>query len=83
MEKLCTWKKLDGVDSSGNMYLGTDRCLSSEKDIWFELGKSMRKKHRSVLQYHVRKIHNDIVKTFRVGILQYSKRVREMNDPEN
>ena len=43
----------------------------------------MWKKHRSVLQDHVKYIQNDIVKTFRSGILQYTKRVHEMHDLKN
>ena len=40
----------------------------------------MWKKHRSVIQDHVKYIHNDIVKPFRFGILQYSERVHEMHN---
>ena len=37
-------------------------------------------KHRSVYQYHLKYIRNDIVKPFRVRILCYADRVREMHD---
>ena len=82
MEKFWTWEKLYGVDAGGDVYLGVDRCLDFEKDIWSELGNSMWKKHWSVLQYHVKQNHNDIVKPFRVGILHQSERIREMHDLE-
>ena len=64
----------------GGVYLGADRCLEFKIEMWIELGKSMWKKHWSVFQDHFKYIHNDIVKTFRVGILQYAKCVREMHD---
>ena len=69
MDKLWTCTKLDGVDASGYVYLGADMCLNFKKDIWLYLRKSMWKKHQSVFQDHVKYIHNDIVKPFRVGIL--------------
>ena len=40
----------------------------------------MWRKHRSIFQYHVKYIHNDILKTFRFVILQYSECIREMHD---
>ena len=42
----------------------------------------MWKKHQSVFQDHIKYIHSDILKTFRVGIIQYAERVREMHDLE-
>ena len=80
MQKFWTWSNLYGVNTSGYLYLGVYRCLNFNKYIWFEVGKSMRKKHQSVFQNRVKYIHNDIVKPFIVGIRQYAKRVREMQD---
>ena len=82
MEKLWTCMQLDGVDGSGYIYLGAYRCLNFQKEFWLDLGKIMWKKHRSVFQDHVKYIHSDIVKPFRVVILQYTERVREMHDLE-
>ena len=76
MEQVWTWTKQYGTDANRNYYLGMDKCINFDKDIWFKLGKSMRKKHWSVFQDHVKYIHNDIVKPFRVGILQYAQHVR-------
>ena len=73
----------DGIDGSGYMYFGSNRCINFDKDIWFELGKSIRKRHRRVFQDHIKNIHNDIVKPFMVIILKYDKRIREMNDLVN
>ena len=69
-----------GIDVDGNYYLGADKCINFEKDTWFKLGKSMWKKHQSFFQDHIKYIHNNIVKPFRVVILQYDERVREMHD---
>ena len=32
-----------------------------------------------MFQYHANHIHNEVVKTFRVGILKYAERIREMH----
>ena len=40
----------------------------------------MWRKHPSVFQDHVKYVYNDIVKPFRVEILKYNRRVREMHD---
>ena len=37
----------------------------------------------SVFQDHVKYIQNEILKSFRVVILQYAERVREMHEPAN
>ena len=62
------------------MYLGRNWYSNFEKEIWFELSKSMWSKHRINYQDHINYIHNEIVKPFRVGNLQYSKQVRDMHD---
>ena len=35
MEQFWTWTKLDGVDVSGGVYLGAERCLDFKNCIWF------------------------------------------------
>ena len=60
MDQVWTWVKLYGVDMDRDVYLGTYRCLDFKKYIWFELGKSMWKKHWRVFQDHVKYILNDI-----------------------
>ena len=40
----------------------------------------MWSKHRITFQDHIKYIHNDILKPFKVVILQYAERVREMRD---
>ena len=79
MERLWIWKNLDGVNASEDVYLGADMWINLKKEIWLELGKSTCKKYQSIFQDHVKYIHNDIVKPFRVGILQYPERICEMH----
>ena len=43
----------------------------------------MWRKHRSTSQDHVKYIHNEIVKPFGLGIIQYYERVRDMRDLAN
>ena len=40
----------------------------------------MWNRHQSIYQGHVKYIHNDIVKPFRVVILQYAERVYEIHN---
>ena len=48
IEYLCTWDNSDGIEKYGDAYLPLDKCVNFEKDIWFELGKPMWRKHHSV-----------------------------------
>ena len=43
----------------------------------------MWSKHRSAYQDHMKHVRNDIVKPFKVKILRYAERIREMHDLEN
>ena len=79
MEQFWAWAEVDYIYGSGDMFLGTYRWNYFEKEVWFELGKSMWRKYISTLQYHVKYIHNDIMKPLRVGILQNAERVRKMH----
>ena len=62
--------------------MGLDKCVEFERELCFELGKCMWRKHHSVFQYHLKYICDDIVKLFRVGILCYAECVQEMHDLE-
>ena len=64
MERFWTSAKEDGLDDDGDAYLGIYKFINFEDELWFELAKCMWRKHRSVLQDHVKYIHNDIVKPF-------------------
>ena len=64
----------------GREYIAMDECVDFERELWFELGKSMWRNHWSVYQDHMKYVCNDIVKPFKVKILRYSERVREMHD---
>ena len=43
MKKFWTWTELYGLDIDRDSYSGAKRCIDSDKEIWFDLGKSMRK----------------------------------------
>ena len=60
-----------------------EKCVDFKKDIWFELGKCMWRKHHSIFQDHLKYICNDIVKSFRVGIIWYADRVQYMYNLAN
>ena len=53
------------------MFLVSDSYRDSDKEICFDLEKSMWRKYRSNFQDHIDYIFNDIVIPFRFGILQY------------
>ena len=40
MEKFWTWFKVYDIDTGRDAYLGVDKCIDFEKDIWFDLGRS-------------------------------------------
>ena len=75
-----TWAKSDGLAYYRDAYLVLEKCVEFEKDVWFGLGEAMWRNHWSVFQDHLKFIRNDIVKPFRVGTLQSTKRVQEMHN---
>ena len=78
-ERFWTWDNADGLDNNGDAYLGLYKCTDFNKELWFELGKCMWRKHCSIFQDHLRYICNDIVKPSRVGVIRYFERVQDMN----
>ena len=79
-EDFWTWAKMDTTGYDGHYYLVGDKCVDLERGLWLELGKYIRRKHRSIYQDHMKYVRNDIVKPFKVKIIRYAERVREMND---
>ena len=57
-----------------------DRSEIFDQELWYDLGKSMWRKQRITLHYHVKYIQNDIQVPLRVIILQYSDRPPGMYD---
>ena len=81
-DDFCTWAKTYNTGYDVHAYLAMDKCIKFEREIWFEVGKYMWRKHWSVYQDHLKYICNDILKPFRVKIIRYIDRVREMHDLE-
>ena len=79
-ENFWTWANTDTIGYYGHDYLARDKWFDFERELWFESGKCMWRKHRSVYQDHMNYICNDIAKAFKVKILRYSKRGRNMHD---
>ena len=79
-DDFCTWAKTYNTGYDVHAYLAMDKCIKFEREIWFEVGKYMWRKHWSVYQDHIKYIHNDIVKPFRVKILHYAKHIIDMHD---
>ena len=79
-EDFWNWAKTDTIGYDGKPYLAIDKCVNFDKNLWFELGKCMWWKHRSVYQYHMKYALNDIVKPFKVKTLRYAERVCDMHD---
>ena len=63
---------MDTIGYDGHPYLAIDECVEFESELWFELGKCMWRKHRSVYQDHMKYVHNDIVKPLKFKILRYA-----------
>ena len=79
-EYFWTGAKTDTTGYEGHPYLAIYNLVDFERKLWFELGKCMWRKHRSVYQYHMNYVRNNIVKPFKLKILRYAKCVREMHD---
>ena len=80
VEDFWTWEKTETTGYDGHDYPVRDKCIDFERELWFELGKCMWRKHCSVYQDHMQCVRNDIVKPFKFKTLRYAKRVREMHD---
>ena len=72
--------KTDTTGYDGHDYLARYKCVDFKKELWFELGNCMCRKHQSVYQDHMKYVFNDILKPFNVKILCYFERVYEMHD---
>ena len=83
VEQFWSWANVDAIDGSEEPIRRSERCTYFEKELWLDLVNSVRSKHRSIFQYHVKQTHNDILKPFVLIILQYNQRVREMHDLDN
>ena len=79
-ESFYTWAKTDTAGYDGHPFLARDKCVNFESYLWFELWKYMCRKHQGIYQDHIKYIFNDIVKPFKVKILRYAKRVKDMHD---
>ena len=79
-EAFWTWANTDTTGYGGHPFLALYKCVEFERELWFELGKCMWRKHRSVYQDHTEYIRNDIANTLKVKILCYTKRVIEMHE---
>ena len=47
-EDFWNWAKTDTIGYDEHPYLTIDKCDKFERELWFELGKCMWRKHRSV-----------------------------------
>ena len=47
-EDFWTWVKTDTTRYDGHPYLAIDKCVNFERELWFELGKWVWRKHWSV-----------------------------------
>ena len=65
-EDLWNWDKTDTMGYDRHPFLARDKCAEVERELWFELGEYMWRKHRSVYQYHMKYIHKYIVNPFKI-----------------
>ena len=80
MDYFWTFDKVYGLYAEG--VVTTDKkCYNYiECRLWFQLGKSMWKKHHRVFDDHVRYFTNDIRNNFKVKILHFYEHVYEIFD---
>ena len=53
-EDFCTLENTDTMGHDVHDYLAVDKCVNFERELWFELGKCIWRKHRSVYQDHMK-----------------------------
>ena len=80
IEDFWTGEKSDTIGYDGHAYLGINKCVEFERELWFDVEKCMWRKNQSVYQDHMKYVRNDIVKPFKVKTLRYAKRVREIHE---
>ena len=80
MENFLDHAKVYRYDTDWGPISRVDWCGGFEKKLWFDLGKIMWKNCCSIFQDHVKYIHNYIVNTFRVVIIQYAEIIRDIRD---
>ena len=73
VEAFWSWPNIDTMGYDGHPLLAWYKCVNFERELWFELEKFIWINHRSVYQYNMKYIYNDIVKPFKVKILHYSE----------
>ena len=49
MEQFWNWAKVDAIDGSGDPISGSERCTYFGKELWFDLGNIMQRKHMLTL----------------------------------
>ena len=79
MEYFCNCNNVDVTDADKILISWEERFNEFKKEPWFKLWNSMWWKHQSTFKFHIEFIHNDIMKLFRLSILQYDYRAREMH----
>ena len=79
-EDFWNWDNTDTMEYDGHIFLARDKFIDFERDLWFELGKCMWRKHRSIYQDNMKYICNSIVNPFKVKILRYAEHVRDIHD---
>ena len=79
-EDFWNWVKTDTTGYDRHPYLAIDKCINIERELWLDLGKCVWRNHWSVYQDHMKYVCNNILKSFKVKILCYAKRVHEMHD---
>ena len=67
----------NGLGRYGDYITSKEKLIDVNRALWFILGRSMRKNHRTCLMGG-NYVRNNIQKHFKMGILEYSERVRGM-----
>ena len=77
-DDLWAFWKIGGLWDSGDDITDKDRYIDIERALCFILGRSMWKRYHNVFNEHIYYVTNDIQKPFKLGTVEYSKRVCEI-----
>ena len=70
----------DWKDNEESFVSGEQHCQAFERRIWFDLGKKMWRNHRNVHDDHLHYLMTDIVKPYKMSMIDFVERLRTLFD---
>ena len=65
-------------DNEESFVSGEQHCEAFERRIWFDLGKKMWRNHRNVHDDHMHYLQTDIIKPYKMSMIDFVERMRTL-----